>query len=155
MVDIYLDEVIANEAITGTLARIFPDLTIHHYDFADEKPKTLDLAHPKHIFFNTLFDDGKIEFGFRISIYRVPGDQSTERHLFIGKKFSDINGIKVLVPYTMEEDPGNPYYDVIFSNGEAFLADDSNTSFGDGTDGLIKVRRLISLKLSEYHESDD
>lgn len=139
MEDIYLDKKIDNDLIKGILESLFPDLIIFYWDFIDESPAGFGSENDDHIVFNTSFHDDKKEFGFVISVYRTPKEDSQERALLLGKKISVEFNIRVLVPFVHPEDIGYPYYDIIFNKGHSSLADDSDTNFADGTEGLVKV----------------
>ena len=145
MEHIHVDKIIENDIIQKTISKIFPDLDVFHFDFEDEKPDALDYENPKHIIFNTQFSPDTLEFGFTIGIYRTPDNYSTERALYIGKLFSEYNKVRVLVPFRKLDEPHDPYYDIIFDNGKTYLADDSDTSFGDGTKGFVKIIGEYSL----------
>lgn len=145
MEDIHLDEIISNDSVAKCLRQIFPDFTVFHYDFSDNPPVDFDSENSNHIIFNTQYFKDNLEFKFKISIYRTPDKDSPERQIYIGKIFSDLCKVRVLVPFTNPDDPQCPYYDLIFENGKTFLADDNDTSFADGTKGIVKVIKEFSL----------
>jgi hypothetical protein len=145
MEDIFLDRQIDIDCIKNTLSKIFPGLEVFHYDFLKDEPASYDSENPKHIIFNTAYHSDKKEFGFVISIYRTPKDDNMERQLYIGRAISEEHKVRVIVPYNNPEDPKNPYYDIIFENHKSYLADDSDTNFGDNTEGLVKIIREYDL----------
>eukprot|EP01133_Synstelium_polycarpum_P017784 gene17784-21214_t len=150
MEKIYLDKKIENENIKEKFVDLFSDLTVFYYDFNDDTPKELDFTNSRHIFFNSEYCAEKLEFGFVVSIYGTTNDDDQERTLFIAKSFSDFFGVRVLVPYTNPANPYDPYYDIIFEKGKIFLAEDSDTSFGDGTSGLVNILEEYPLKITQF-----
>jgi hypothetical protein len=152
MEDIYLDEKINTDKIAHYLGQIFSGLTVFHYDFEDDPPVDLDSTNPNHIFFNSRYNVDKIELRFTISIYRTPDKDCAERQIYIGKIFSDINKVRVLVPFTNPNEPDNPYYNLIFENGRTFLASDYDTNFADGTTGLVKRIKEYLLITPKFDE---
>jgi len=109
----------------------------------------MDTENDKHIFFNTSFDHSKKEFAFVISIYRTPKENAIERQMYLSKKISDYFNTRTIVPFKNPEEPNDPYYDIIFENGKAFLSDDLDTSFADGSGGLVKI--ISEYKLTIYN----
>jgi len=146
MEDIYLDKKIEVENIKERLLDLFPDLAVFYYDFNNDSPSKLDSNNPNRIFFNTSYHEAKLEFGFVISIYGTSDKNSQERGLFIAKAFSDFYGVRVLAPFTNPDKPDDPFYDIVFENGKIFLADDCDTSFGDNSNGLVKILGEYPLK---------
>lgn len=152
MEDIYADKKIDNNEIKSSLLDLFPDLSIFYWDFNGDSPLGLDIENSDHIFFNTTFHNDKREFGLVISIYRTPKEDYQERGLLIGKKISIDSNVRVLVPFTNPEDTDNPYYDIVFDNGLTYLANDSDTNFADGSEGLviiIKEHKLPELRFDK------
>lgn len=150
MEDIYLDRKVDIEEIGKKIHNLFPSLSVFYYDFKDIPPTDLDIENSNQIFFNTYYQKEKLEFGFIISIYRTPDENSNERAMFIAKSFSDSFKVRTLVPYILPQDPQDPYYDIIFDNGKIFLADDCSTSFGDDTDGIIKIIKEYNLNIYSF-----
>ncbi|MFC7346157.1 hypothetical protein ACFQO9_05405 [Chryseobacterium zhengzhouense] len=150
MEDIYLDRKVDTEEIGKKLHNLFPSLSVFYYDFKDIPPTDLDIENSNQIFFNTYYQKEKLEFGFTISIYRTPDENSNERAMFIAKSFSDSFKVRTLVPYILPQNPQDPYYDIIFDNGKIFLADDCSTSFGDDTDGIIKIIKEYNLNIYSF-----
>lgn len=147
MEDIYLDDPVDADKIKKRLAHLFPGLTVFHYDFQHDYPEGLDSADNHSIVFNTTYYADKAEFGFCISIYRTPPSDTAERALFIALSFSIFLRERVLVPFTHPDAPDDPYYAIVFENGKIFLADDSDTSFGDGTNGQVKILQEYPLAI--------
>lgn len=150
MEDIYLDRKVDTEEIGKKLQNLFPGLSVFYYDFIDDPPTDLDIENSNHIFFNTDYQKEKLEFGFKVSIYRTPDENSNERAMFIAKSFSDSFKVRTLVPFVFPQDPQDPYYDIIFYDEKIFLADDDNTSFGDDTDGIIKIIKEYDLNIYSF-----
>jgi len=86
--------------------------------------------------FDTFLDKNKKEFGFMISIYRTPEEDSQKRALLIGKKISLDFNTRVLVPFDHPEDPNNPYYSIICDKGISYLANDVDM---DEPNGVVKI----------------
>ena len=145
MENIYLDNPIEIEEIRKNLSEIFTDLEIFYWDFADDLPSNFNLENSNQIFFNTCLDEERKEFTFVITIYRTPDDNSDERQLFIAKYFSEKNKLRSLAVYVHPNEPNYPYYDIIFEENNAYLADDSDTNFGDGTKNLVKIIEKIDI----------
>ena len=145
MEDIYLDDSLSTEIITETLESIFPGLTVFYFDFSNDEPNGFDSTNSDHIIFNYTMNNECLEFGFKISIYRTPENNSYERSLYIGYMFSKLNMVRVLAPFINPNEPDYPYFDIVFMNGESYLADDYNTSFGDGSSGLVKILEAYPL----------
>jgi len=152
MEDIYLDQEIEIERIKEKLTNLFPELTVFYYDFNHDCPDELDNNNPHHIFFNTSYNKDKLEFGFVISIYRTPENNHQERALFVAKAFSEFFELRILVPYTNPDKPDDPYFDIVFDKGKIFLADDSDTSFGDDSKGLVKILEEYPLKNIQFNK---
>lgn len=145
MENIYLDKPIKIEEIRQSLSEIFTDLEVFYWDFTDEIPPNFDSENSNHIFFNTVFDENRKEFAFVITIYKTPEDNCIERQLFIAKYFSKKHKLRTLAEYVHPEEPNYPYYDIIFKENNAYLADDSDTSFGDGTENLVEIIQKIDI----------
>jgi hypothetical protein len=150
MEDIYLDKPIEIENIRENLSELFTDLEVFYWDFVDEEPSNFNSENSNQIFFNTIFDEDRKEFAFVISIYRTPDENSYERQLFLAEYFSKKHKIRTLAPYIHPEKPNYPYYDIIFTENNAFLADDSDTSFGDGTENLIEIIQRIEIPVIKF-----
>lgn len=150
MENIYLDKQLDIQNIKESLTKIFPNLIVFHFDLSNDKPDKLDYENSNHIFFNTSFYEDKKEFGFIIEVYRTPEKDQVERQLLIGKAIAEQYEVRVLVPYTNPEDPGCPYYDIVFENGKTYLADDSNTSFADDSQGRVKILKEYPLPKFEF-----
>lgn len=151
MEDIYLDREVDTEEIRKIIHNIFPGLSVFYYDFKENPPADLNFENSNHIFFNTDYQKQKLEFGFTISIYRTPDEDSNQRAMFIAKSFSHSFNVRTLVPFVFPQDSENPYYDIIFDKGKIFLADDCNTSFGDDNNGILKIIREYDLKISSFN----
>lgn len=145
MENIYLDKPIEIEEIRKNLSEIFTDLEVFYWDFADDIPSNFNSENSNQIFFNTIFDGERKEFAFVITIYRTPDDNSDERQLFIAKYFSEKHKLRTLAVYVHPDDTDYPYYDIIFENNNTYLADDSDTNFGDGTENLVKIIQKIDI----------
>ncbi|MDQ8003661.1 MAG: hypothetical protein REI64_02610 [Pedobacter sp.] len=150
MEDIYLDEIMDVKDILNSLKQIFPDLTVFYYDFNEDPPVDLDFNNPKHIFFNSLYSEEKFELRFQICIYRTPNEDYEQRQIYIGKIFSDLNNVRVLVPFNDPEERSYPYYSLFFEKGKIFLADDNDTNFADGTEGVVKVIKEYAMVMPRF-----
>lgn len=136
---VYTDHAIGIPEIRAALSIIFPSLLIQHYDFSEDFPKTLNIEHPDHAFFNTSYDPEKLELGFSICLYGLNESDSGKRELYLGQQLSDLLQIRTLVPFQNPDKADNPYYDILFQEGRSFLVNDSDTSFADGTEHLISI----------------
>lgn len=148
MENIYVDSKIDIEDIRHILSSLFPDLKFFCYNFYEDEPEGLDLNNPDHVVFNTIEDTHRKEFGFNISIYKMPDLGQSERALYIGQKISEKLNQRVLVPFSLPESPNDPYYDIIFDQGKVYLADDCDTSFADNAEGLVQI--LGEYQLPQY-----
>jgi len=149
---IYTDKAIEITEIKAALSVIFPGLSFYHWDFMEDSPETMDVDKPEHILFNTNYLPEKLEFGFSISVYRLPESNSQERELYLGQHFHSLMHLRFLVGFRKPDEPDDPYYDILFQNGTSFLVDDCDTSFGDGTENPVRIigeYRLPELKFDD------
>src|SRR5436305_3782912 len=121
---LYSNDRIDKENFSRVLSELFPSLVVFDWDFTGNKPNGFADDNSSHIIYNISFDEHKPEFGYKISIYRTPHLDEEQRALYIGKRLSDELDIKILVPFTHPDSPGNPFYDIVFEKGRTFLVDD-------------------------------
>ncbi|RPD48527.1 hypothetical protein DNI29_07895 [Hymenobacter sediminis] len=96
----------------------------------EEEPIGFDLSNPTHIFFETT-KSGVQQFPQHLAIYRTPNEDWEARALWLGQLLSKQFKTNVMVPFTHPEKPHYPYYDIIFQDGESYLADDGRTECGE------------------------
>lgn len=148
MEEIYLNKRLNNEEILKTISEIFTEVQVFHDDFTENSPEKLNIDNPAHIFFNTDDGFGSKEFNFRISIYRTPKVHEKERELYLAKIFSEQYRIKTLVPFSNPDDPGDPFYDIVFDDGKIYLADDSKVD--DSTGGDVEILHEYHLEMFDF-----
>jgi len=97
---------------------------------SDEQSMEFDSSCPTHIFFEATESEVP-HFPQHVAIYRTPRANEEARALWLGQQLSTQLAITVLVPFAHPEKPNDPYYDIVFMEGESYLADDSETEFGE------------------------
>lgn len=150
MESIYSDKPIEIEEIRKNLSELFTDLEVFYWNFADDIPSNFNSENSNQIFFNTIFEEDRKEFAFVITIYRTPDENYDVRELFIAKYFSEKLKIRTLVAYNHPDKPDYPYYDIIFDENNTYLADDSDTNFGDGTENLVKIIQKMDIPKIQF-----
>ena len=150
METIYSDKIIADEIISDSFASLFPELKLFKWDFIAQEPEGYDENNSNHIIFNTSYIEDKIEFGFSINFFRTPLENSEERSLVIAKRFAKNLDCRILVSFTLPSNPQDPFYHLIIKNEDIYLADDSDTTFADGTDWKVKILKKIELSKNEF-----
>lgn len=149
MVNIYSDNKIDPKALQDLFFKTFPSARIFHWKKEDkESLGEFDINNPKHFFFAIEFDPSKIEFGHCIELYPPQRGHESERALYLGQFIAKEFKQRILVPFELPEQPGNPYYDIIFEEGNTYLANDQNSNFADNT--LQPVKILKNYHLQEF-----
>lgn len=103
-----------------------------------------DSGNPAHVFFEVT-ESGIPHYTHQLAIYRTPESDWETRALWLGRLLSAEFSVDVLVPFTHPEDLGNPFYNIVFQNGESYLADDSETEFGEPDARQVRVLGLYKL----------
>ncbi len=143
---VYTDRALTPEQILSTLSALFPELSVYYWDISrDALPPGYDPDDPLHIMVHQDRYPGRKEFEYNLSVFGTPDRHEEERSIIIARALSRDHGIRVLTAFTHPEYPDDPYYDLIFEVGKVWLADDSDTSFADGAQGLVRLVREYSL----------
>ncbi|MDF7811206.1 hypothetical protein [Hymenobacter sp. YC55] len=132
MEELYLSRVLSATQIQHFLQTVMLGLTAFAWDMlvGDEQPMEFDSSCPTHIFFEATESEVP-HFPQHVAIYRTPRANEEARALWLGQQLSSQFDIAVLVPFTHPEQPDDLYYDIVFMKGESYLADDSETEFGE------------------------
>jgi len=105
------------------------------------------------IVFAAEFREDVTEFGCRVGVFRTPEENCQERALFLARRLAEQLQKRVLTDFTHPDEPTYPYYNILFQNGQAFLADDSDSNaFGGSADGEVIV--LGVYQLPDYRFDD-
>lgn len=111
-----------------------PDLRAFEWNImrGDDWPPEVDPDSNTHIFFEMEANSQMLPgFGCSFTVYCTPKADSEQRALWLAKIFSISYEVTVLVAFTHPDKPHNPYYDLIFEQGQSFLVDDSKVEFGE------------------------
>ncbi|UOQ51250.1 hypothetical protein [Hymenobacter cellulosivorans] len=133
MEEMYVSRELPATQIQAFLQSVLPGLTVFPWALllGEEEPMEFDSSNPAHIFFETLPSEVP-EFAWHLAIYRTPaGEDEEARALWLGRQLSAGFGVDVLVPFTHPQQPHNPFYNIVFRQGGSYLADDSETEFGE------------------------
>ncbi|UOQ68060.1 hypothetical protein [Hymenobacter volaticus] len=151
MEDFYVSEMLSTGQIQECLQAAMPSLTVFEWAMlvGDQEPMEFDSTNPKHIFFEA--DAAEVpQFPQHICIYRTPNEHWEARALWLGQKLSATYQVDVLVPFTHPEKPDYPYYDIVFQNGSSYLADDSETEFGEPAAKPVCLLESYSLPRAKF-----
>ncbi|PJJ59993.1 hypothetical protein [Hymenobacter chitinivorans] len=132
MEETYLSQELPDAQIQAFLQEAMLGLTVFPWALllGEEAPVEFDSSNPTHIFFEALPAEVP-EYGWHLAIYRTPGADDEARALWLGRQLSARFDLAVLVPFTHPDKPHDPYYDIVFRQGVSYLADDSETEFGE------------------------
>lgn len=118
----------------------------------EDEPMEFDSGNPAHVFFEVT-ESGIPHYTQQLSIYRTPESDWEARALWLGQLLSAAYNIEVLVPFTHPEKPDNPFYDIVFQNGESCLADDSETEFGEPDAKPVRVLGRYELPKGYFDDA--
>lgn len=132
MEEMYVSRELPDAQIQAFLQEAMPGLRVFPWALllGEEAPVEFDSSNPTHIFFETLPSEVP-GFVQHLAVYRTPTGEEEDRALWLGRQLSVRFGVAVLVPFTHPDKPHNPYYDIVFQDGISYLADDSETEFGE------------------------
>lgn len=132
MEDMYVSEELNDAQIQQFLRVAMPGLTAFPWAtlLGENGPMEFDSANPTHIFFEATTSEVP-QFSQHIAIYRTPAADEEARALWLAQLLSKWHRLTVLVPFTHPEKPQDPFYDIVFLQGVSYLADDSQTDFGE------------------------
>ena len=143
MEQIGIDRQIKKDVIKGILSDTFKGCKIHYFDqgrtWEIEDEEQLD---DHSICFSLIKNES--EFPMMIEITRTPDKNTIERGQYLAKIISDKLNCKTITDYKEpHESLYSPSDSVIFENGHAYFADDSNTLWADGEGGEVKIVKEI------------
>lgn len=123
-----------------TLQMALPQLRVFAWAMllGEDEPMEFDSGNPAHVFFEVT-ESGIPHYTQQLAIYRTPESDWEARTLWLGQLLSAQYNVEVLVPFTHPEKPDNPFYNIVFQNGESHLADDSETEFGEPDAKPVRV----------------
>jgi len=132
MEHLHLSRKLSDAQIEQTLQMALPQLRVFARAMllGEEEPMEFDSGNPTHVFFKVT-KSGIPHYTQQLAIYRTPESDWEARALWLGRLLSAEFSIDALVPFTHPEKLDNPFYDIVFQNGESYLADDSETEFGE------------------------
>ena len=151
MEDFYISKVLSTVQIMEFLQAAMPSLTVFEWAMLvdDQELMKFDSTDSAHIFFETTASEVP-QFPQHLAIYRTPNEHEEARALWLGQKLSAAYRVNVLVPFTHPEKPDYPYYDIVFQNGSCYLADDSETEFGEQDAKPVRILGPYYLPKAEF-----
>lgn len=157
---IYLDKKLDVHQIEVLLKGLFPALEVYHDDIFENPQRDYnrsdqrDYNGPDQISFYVSSHPDRKEFQYELWVLWTANKNINEekREIYIAQKISNDHNLRTLVAFTYPDAPSDPYYDLLFENGKVYLADDYDTSFGDGTENLIKIIREYELPEIKFDE---
>ncbi|UOG76853.1 hypothetical protein MTX78_09690 [Hymenobacter tibetensis] len=146
MEEFYLSKVLSTAQIQECFRDAMPSLTVFEWAMmiGDQEPMEFDSADPMHIFFEASTSEVP-QFPQHVALYRTPNEDWEARSLWLGQKLSATYGMAVLVPFTHPAQPHYPYYDIVFQDGSPYLADDSETEFGEPDAKPVQILEVYAL----------
>lgn len=131
MAQLHLAKRLSDALLQQTLQMALPQLRVFPWAMLlGEEPMEFDSGNPAHVFFEVT-ESGIPHYTQQLDLYRTPESDWEARALWLGQLLSAECNVEVLVPFTHPEKPDNPFYNIVFRNGESYLADDSQTEFGE------------------------
>jgi hypothetical protein len=152
MEDFYISKVLSTVQIQEFLQAAMPSLTVFEWALLvdDQEPMRFDSTDSAHIFFEASISEVP-QFPQHLAVYRTPNEHEEARALWLGQKLAATYEVSVLVPFTHPEKPNYPYYDILFQNGSSYLADDSETEFGELDAKPVRIIGPYSLPKAEFN----
>ncbi|MCB2410324.1 hypothetical protein [Hymenobacter lucidus] len=154
MEEMYVGRVLTVAQIQAFLQAVLPELTVFEWSMmvGEDEPMVFDSTNATHIFFETTTSEVP-HFPQHLAIYRTPHEDWEARSLWLGQGLSATYAVAVLVPFTHPEQPLDPYYDIIFQNGSSYLADDSQTDFGEPDAKPVRILGAYDLPPATFDAS--
>lgn len=151
MEELYLSRVLSATQLQHFLQTVMPSLTAFAWDtlVGDEELIKFDSSSPTHIFFEATESEVP-HFPQHLAIYRTPRANEETRALWLGQQLSTQLDIAVLVPFTHPEQPDDLYYNIVFMKGESYLADDSETEFGEPDAKPVRIVSSYCLPKAQF-----
>jgi len=138
-----IDRQIKKDFIKDLLSDTFKGCKIHYFDqettWEIEDEEQLD---DHSICFSLIKNES--EFPIMIEITGTPDKNTIERGQYLARIISDKLNCKTITDYKEQhESLYDPSDSIIFENGYAYFADDSNTMWADGEGGKVKIVKEI------------
>ena len=151
MEEMYLSRKLPDAQVQAFLREVLPGLTVFPWALllGEEVPMEFDSSNTAHIFFETLPSEVP-EFPWHLAIYRTPSQDEEARALWLGRQFSACFAVAVLVPFTHPQKPLDPFYNIVFQQGVSYLADDSETEFGEPNAQPVRIVGPYALPEAEF-----
>ncbi|WP_426492335.1 hypothetical protein [Hymenobacter sp. 102] len=139
MAQLHFTRRLSDNLLQQTLQMALPQLRVFPWALLlGEEPMEFNSGNPAHVFFEVT-ESGIPHYTQQLNLYRTPESDWEERALWLGQLLSVSCNVEVLVPFTHPEKPDNPFYNIVFRNGESYLADDSQTEFGEPDAKPVRV----------------
>ncbi len=130
MEELFTDTVITIEDIREALITLFPGLRPFQCTlFTGEFEPGFNSDDFNHILFEINYEPVRLEFQWRLSIYRTPNEDHEERQMAIASYLAEKLTIRVVISYTLPSSPKDPYYVLLYNKNICYLADDSRFSY--------------------------
>jgi len=133
------------DKIKSILSETFNDCKIYYFD----QETTWNIENDKKLDNNSIcfsLIKNRSEFPIMIEITRTPDKDNLEREQYLAKIISDELNCKTIASYKEPNTPDDyPLDSIIFENGSAFFANDSNTIWADGDSGEVIVVKEIGF----------
>lgn len=138
----YTDRVFSNPELLHFFLQLFPALTFFEDDMSSgSMPDGFDPENRDHLLFQPLSEEDQAEFGFAVTIFRLPAEDSETLTRYIAQRFAEFFSVRTLVTFSHPDRPHDPFYDLVFDSGKIFLADDLETVFARDGKGMVKYLR--------------
>jgi hypothetical protein len=112
------------EALLRFFKKYFPEKIWFFLDMYSDDETTHHLR-KNSMGFYTVFTHAK-DYPLEISVTETDEDIISEYQIKIGQTLSEKYQMKTVIDFTHPEKPDEPYYSLLFDNGDCFLVDDSN-----------------------------
>ncbi|MFD1467140.1 hypothetical protein ACFQ48_02805 [Hymenobacter caeli] len=153
MEDFFLSQIITSKEVQAALELAMPSLKAVECKISkgEDYPTHFDIDSNTHILYEIETESDSIPlFTSRLRLYNTPSANCDERQLWLAQMLSSKYQINVLVTFTHPDNPTNPFYNIVFQDGQSYLADDVETEFGCLDTKPVRVIGPYSLPVYNF-----
>ena len=145
IMDIALSKIISIKELTTSMCSFFATESVFIGDIADI------IENPTNVFISTVSNES--EFPFGLIIYKYPTHISSEKFqsmtILLSYFLANHFNCQTICDGSGFGDDDSPYWSIIWDDGIAYLADDSDSLFGDGEGGKVKKIKKLDIDLDK------